>query len=125
VQLAAKVGYVFVATADTDKWPHVAVARTMTPKEDGRIVVGEWFCPETLSNLRSNSHVSIAVWDEKTDTGYQLLGEMEQMMDIGMIDGYTPKMESKWPMPQLESQLVIRVSKVTDFKRAPHSDVEE
>ncbi len=125
VQLATKVGYVFIATADANKWPHVAVARTVVLKEEGRIAVNEWFCPGTMSNLQSNSHVSVVVWDENTDTGYQLLGEMEHMMDIGMIEGYTPEMKSKWPLPQVKSQLVIRVSKVTDFKRAPHSDVEE
>ncbi len=125
VQLAIKVGYVFIATADTNKWPHMAVARTMVLKEEGRIAVNEWFCPATMSNLQSNSHVSVVVWDESKDIGYQMLGEMEHMMDIGMIDGYTPEMKSKWPMPQVESQLVIHVTEVTDFKRAPHSDVEE
>ena len=125
VQLAAKVGYVLIATADINKWPHVAVARTLKLKEEGLIAVHEWFCPGTISNLHSNSHVSVGVWDASTDTGYQLLGEMEHMTDIGMIDGYTPEMKSKGPLPQVESQLLIRVSKVIDFKRAPHSDIEE
>lgn len=125
VQLATRVGYVFIATADANKWPHVAVARTLVLKGEDRIAVNEWFCPGTMSNLQSNSHVSIVVWDKNTDIGYQLVGEMEHMMDIGMIDGYTPEMKSKWPLPQVESQLLIRMSKVTDFKRAPHSDVEE
>lgn len=125
VQLASKVGYVFIATADANRWPHVAVARTLALKEERRIAVREWFCPGTMANLQSNSHISVVVWDENTDTGYQLLGEMEDMTDIGMIDGYTPKMGSKWPLPQVESQLLISVSKVVDFKRAPHSDIEE
>ncbi len=47
------------------------------------------------------------------------------MTDIGIIDGYTPQMKNMRPMPQVESQLVIQVNKVTDFKRAPHSDIEE
>ncbi len=125
VELAVKVGHVFIATSDEEGWPHVAAARTLVLREDGRIDVREWFCPGTMSNLQNNRHVSVVVWEAKSDTGYQLLGEVEQMMDIGMIDGYTPKMESKWPMPQVESQLLVRVSKVTDFKRAPHSDIEE
>ena len=125
LQLANKVGYVFIATADADKWPHLAVARSMVLREKERIAVNEWFCPGTMSNLHINSHVSIVVWDKNTDIGYQLLGEMEQMIDISMIDGYTPKMESKWPLPQVESQLIIRVKRIIDFKRATHSDVEE
>ena len=124
-QLATKVRYVFIATADTNKWPHVAVARTLTLKEEGRITVNEWFCPGTMSNLQSNSHVSVVVWDANTDTGYQLLGEMEHMMDVGMVDGYTPEMQGQRPLPQVESQLLIRVNRVIDFTRAPHSDLEE
>lgn len=81
--------------------------------------------PGNKSNLHANPHVSVIVWDETTDTGYQLLGEMEHMTDIGIIDGYTPQMKNMRPMPQVESQLVIQVNKVTDFKRAPHSDIEE
>ncbi len=47
VQLAAKVGYVFIATADVNKWPHVAVARIVVLKDNDRIAVNEWFCPGT------------------------------------------------------------------------------
>ncbi len=125
VKLAERVGHVFIATSDVEGRPHVAAARMLKLKDDGRIDVREWFCPGTMSNLQNNRHVSIVVWEAASDTGYQLLGEMEDMMDIGMVDGYTPKMESKWPLPQVKSQLLVRVSKVIDFKRAPHSDVEE
>ncbi len=125
VELAAKVGHVFIVTSDADGWPHLAAARRLALKEEGRIAIEEWFCPGTMSNLQDNRHVSIVVWEANGDIGYQLLGEMEHMMDIGMIDGYTPDMKSKWPLPQVESRLVIQVRKVTDFKRAPHSDVEE
>lgn len=125
IELAEKVGHVFIATSDVDGWPHLTAARMLKLREDGRIDVREWFCPGTMSNLQNNRHVSIVAWEASSDTGYQLLGEMEHMMDIGMIDGYTPEMKSKWPLPQVESQLMVRVSKVIDFKRAPHSDVEE
>ena len=124
-KLAEKVGYVLIATADNEGWPHVAAARLLKLKENGRIDVREWFCPGTMSNLNANRRVSVVVWESASDTGYQLLGETEHMMDIGILDGYTPNMEQKWPIPQVESELVIRVSKITDFKRAPHSDIEE
>lgn len=125
VQLAQNVGYVFIATTDADKWPHMAAARTLTLNDDGRIDVNEWFCPGTMSNLQANRHVSVIVWDPATDIGYQLLGDMEYEMDIGMTDGYAPEMKNKSLLPQVKSELVIRVSKITDFKRAPHTDVEE
>jgi hypothetical protein len=125
VELANKVGYVFISTADAGCRPHVAVARTLALKDPGRIEVNEWFCPGTMSNLQKNSHVSIVVWNAKTDTGYQLLGDMEHVADIGMLDGYTPDMKSKFNLPQIKSQLIIKVNKITDFKSAPHTDVEE
>ncbi len=61
VELAAKVGHVFIATSDADGWPHLAAARTLALREDGRIAVSEWFCPGTMSNLQSNRHVSVVV----------------------------------------------------------------
>jgi hypothetical protein len=93
-QLATKVGYVLIATADSDGWPHVAAARTLTLDGEGRVAVNEWFCPGTIANLHSNSRVSIVVWDQKSDTGYQLLGRMERLKDIDMLDGYTPGQRS-------------------------------
>lgn len=125
VRLAEKAGHVFIATSDAEGWPHVAAARIIQLKDNGRIDIREWFCPGTMSNLQNNRHVSVVVWEGKSDTGYQLLGEMEQMMDIGMLNGYTLEMKSKWPLPQVESQLIIHVRKVIDFKLAPHSDMEE
>jgi hypothetical protein len=125
VEMANRVGQVFISTADADGWPHMAAARRIRPGKDARIDVMEWFCPGTMSNLQKNRKVAVVVWDAKEDSGYQVFGEMERMMDIGVIDGYTPSMDQKWPMPQIESQLVVRVTKVTDFKRAPHSDIAE
>ena len=125
VHLANKVGYVFIATADAKKRPHVAVARTLVLKEDGRIAVQEWFCPGTVTNLETNSNVSVIVWDKNTDVGYQMIGKMENLMDMHMTDGYVPNIENKQPLPDVERQILIRLNKVVDFKRAPHSDIEE
>jgi hypothetical protein len=64
------------------------------------------------------------VWDTKTDTGFQLLGRTEAMEELGILDGYVPEIEGKSPLPQIQRQLLVRVSKVIDFKHAPHSDLE-
>ena len=104
-QLANKVGFVFVATADRNKRPHLAVARTIELKEDGRIAVQEWFCPGTMSNLETNSNVSVIVWDKDTDVGYQMIGKMENIIDMHMTDGYFPKIENKQPLPAVERQI--------------------
>ena len=124
-ELAAKVGYVFIVTSDIDGWPHLAAAGTLKLREEGCVTVSEWFCPGTISNLKNNRHTSIVVWEENSDTGYQLLGEMERMKDIGILNGYTPEDKRIAPIPQVESELTIRVRKITDFNRAPHSDAEE
>ena len=124
-ELAKKTGYVFISTADGSGRPHLAVARSLEVSDESRVDVREWFCPGTMANLKDNPRVSVVVWEPAGDTGYQLTGEMERMTDTGVLDGYTAEMDDKWPVPQVESRLVVKVNKVTDFKRAPHSDIEE
>lgn len=84
----------------------------------------EWSCPGTLENLRLNSHVSVVIWDRNVDRGFQLIGETEGVSDIGIAESYSPKAGVK-TSPQADSQLLIKVTKVIDFKRSPHSDIEE
>ncbi len=124
-QLAQKIGYSFVATADTSGRPHVATAGRLALSSEGHIVVAEWFCPGTVANLQVNPRISLVVWDAATDNGYQLIGELEKMKDLGILNGYAPQVEGKSPLPQVERQLLVHVDKIIEFKRAPHSDVEE
>lgn len=124
-QLAAKAGHVFVATADAKGWPHVAAAGRLALTPEGHVIVTEWFCPGTMANLRANPRLSLVVWDSASDVGYQLIGELEEIKDLSMLDGYTPQVESKSPVPQVERQLLVHIDRVIDFKRAPHTDVEE
>lgn len=123
--LAQKLGYVFVATADSAGIPHVAAAAKIKLATQGHITVTEWFCPGTVANLNENKCISIVVWDKDSDKGYQLLGTLEKIEDIGIMDGYAPALETTPPMPQVERQLLIKVEKIIEFKLAPHSDLEE
>ncbi len=120
--LAGMVGHVFVATADDEGVPHVAVAGQLTHAGDGRVAVSAWFCPATLSNLQMNHHIAIVVWDKSKDTGYQLLGGSERIEGIAMMDGYVPSGEEVRPMPQVEREITMRVTKVTGFTHAIHTD---
>lgn len=124
-QLANKVGYVFVATADENKWPHVAAAGRLALTPDRHVIVTEWFCPGTMANLQVNPRLSLVVWDSIVDVGYQLTGKLEEIKDLGMLDGYASQVEAKTLVPQVERQLLIHIDRVIEFKRAPHSDVEE
>jgi hypothetical protein len=126
IDLARKVGHVFVATSDLTGLPHIASASSLALAPDGRVAVAEWFCPGTMRNLGQNRRVAIVVWDAACDVGYQLLGEVEQVNELAMMDGYAPGKENNLPlMPQVERELLTHIDKVLVFSHAPHSDVEE
>lgn len=125
VELATRVGYVFIATADTDCCPHVAAAGRLALASGRQVVVTEWFCPGTIANLQLNPRLSLVVWDSIADVGYQLNGEVAEIKDVGILDGYAPSVETKLLIPQVERRLLVDIDRVTEFKRAPHSDIEE
>jgi len=123
-QLAAKVGHVFIATADSNGQPHIAAAGKLAQTPEKHLMITEWFCPGTLANLQMNSHLSIVVWDPDVDSGYQIIGELEAIKDIGILDGYS-KSQVRPSIPQVERQLLLHVDKILGFKRSPHTDLEE
>jgi len=126
VLLAKNVGRVFVATADSKGLPHVAVAGKITSiSDEKRVAVEAWFCPGTMANLQANRRTSLVIWEPNADHGYQLLGETEKVEDTAIMDGYTPDLEKKEPLPQVERRLLIRVDKIIGFKHSPHTDQEE
>ena len=125
VALAEKVGHVFVATADREGQPHIAAARRLTIMPEGSVEVREWFCPSSVANLKSNLRMSLVVWDMVRDAGYQLSGTLDEMQDVDMLNGYPSQIEREKPIPQVERRLLISVKKTTEFRYAPHSDVEE
>lgn len=124
-ELARRTGHVFVATADAKGMPHIAAASQLEANEGETVTITEWFCPGTVENLQSNDHVAVVVWDEKADRGYQLLGRLEQMKDVGIMNGFAPGVEQMPPLPQVAKELRIHVEKVLDFRLGPHSDEQE
>jgi hypothetical protein len=124
VDLGAKLRLVFVATADAKGSPHIAAAGSISPASKGRVAVDAWFCPGTVANLEQNHHIALVVWDAIGDEGYQLLGEVEEMVEQSIMNGYVPGMEDSTAPPQVERRLLVRVEKVVRFSQAPHSDVE-
>lgn len=124
VRLAEKVEHVLVATSDPGGMPHVTAAGKLELAPQGRVTVTEWFCPGTVANLHTNKCISVVVWAKDSDSGYQLLGRLDKIKDLGVLDGYAPGLEGDPPLPQVEKQLLIEVEKVIEFKLGPHSDVE-
>ncbi len=125
VELAEKLEHVFVATADSSGMPHVAAAAKISQTSEDQVTVVAWFCPGTLANLKNNCRISLVVWDAPVDKGYQLLGQVEKVEEIAMMNGYSPEIDETTVMPQVENRLLVRVDKVIAFSHAPHSDLEE
>ena len=125
VELSEKLEHVFVATADPSGMPHVATAGKLSQTSEGQVTVAAWFCPGTLTNLKNNRKISLVVWDAPVDKGYQLLGLVEKIEEIAMMNGYSPEIDETTVMPQVENRLLVRVDKVIAFSHAPHSDLEE
>jgi hypothetical protein len=125
VTLGTELNNIFVATAAGNGLPHLAAAAGIRLLSEQRVAVEAWFCPGTLQNLETNRSISLVVWDEIGDTGYQLLGEVEEIKELSFMDGYLPKSEDREPEPQVERQLIVLVNKVVHFSHSPHSDVEE
>jgi hypothetical protein len=125
IELAQKLEHVFVATADSSGMPHVAAAGLMRRTSENCVAVSAWFCPGTLANLDHNRSVSLVVWDPPSDAGYQILGEVQEIDEVAMMNGFSPSGGKSPPMPQVEKKLDVRVDRVYCFSHAPHSDTEE
>ena len=125
VDLGKDLQHVFVATADIAGLPHVAAAGRIEQISDEKVAVSAWFCPGTLLNIEQNKRVALVVWDPSSDKGYQILGQIEEVVEKSMMDGYAAKLETTHHLPQVESEFVVKVDKVLQFSNAPHSDVEE
>lgn len=126
VALAQQTGHVLLATVSADGIPHLAAAGPLALDAAGRVLVTEWFCPQTVANLRGPRHpIAIVAWDAARDAGYQLLGVVQGETEVAFLDGYAPRVEAQHPVPQVREQLAVQVERVLDFRLAPHTDREE
>lgn len=120
VKLAEKVQHLLVATVNAQGIPHLATAERMTLEDRDLVAVTAWFCPQTASNVQSNPAISVVVWESIKDHGFQLVGEVEKVVDLAMQNGYIPG--EKVVYPQIERKLMIRVRHILNFSHALHSD---
>ena len=111
VTLPDKLGHNFVATADAQGLPHVAAAAELSSIAEDKVAVSAWFCPGTLANLNYNRLVSLIVWDEAVDIGFQLLGRVDCIGEKSVRHGYSPETEHLAPLPQVEKILEVAVNK--------------
>lgn len=121
-----KAGPVFIATADAKGLPHIAAAGKLAFASSELLTVSGWFCPQTVTNLsQGNYGIAVVTWDAKTDSGFQLLGRLKEMRELGVLDGYAANVESRTALPQVHWELSVQVDKIIEFKHAPHSDIEK
>lgn len=125
VGLAGKMEYLLIGTANKEKEPHIAVATSINTVDDLHVAVSAWFCPTTVINLFENPSVSLVIWDQEGDTGYQLVGASEGVENMAVLGCWTPEIDKQMPVPQIERRVLVRVDRIIDFKHAPHSDIEE
>lgn len=111
---------VFIGTADRGGLPHIASGGQLRLGSDEHLHVVGWYCPTTTRNLEDNRLVSLVVWDPEIDFGYQVLGEVEQILEKASLNGYA--IDEPADLPQMERELVVRVKEVCIFSHAPHTD---
>lgn len=124
LSFAEKLGHIFVATADSKGSPHIAAAGKLALDSSGLVAVSAWFCPGTVANLSENRGIALVVWDAKKDIGFQMLGKVKEIQELGVLDGYAPAVEAKMRLPQVQRKLLVELDKIIEFKHAPHSDIE-
>ena len=120
VQLAGTVRHLFVATVNEEGTPHLATAEHITLEDWDLVTLTAWFCPQTAKNVQTNPALSVVVWDRDRDVGFQLTGEVEQVVEVTMSNGYIPGESVVYP--QIERKLIIRVRQILNFGHAMHRE---
>lgn len=124
IEMAKKVGYVFLTTADGQGNPHLSIVQPISVDQLNRLKLMAWLCQNALNNLQENTKVSLVVWDPVQDAGYQLPGVMDDIEQVAQLNGYAAGLEEKKHFPQIEWRILVRIEKVLNFQKAPHIDVE-
>lgn len=123
VTLSQEMGHILVATADNGGLPHMAAAGPLLllPAEK-QVAFEAWSCPHTVSNLSTNRWMALVTWDSKADAGFQILGRVEDVEDMALLDGYAPQLGDEDSVPQAKKRFALRVDKIIRFHRVAHSD---
>lgn len=114
----------YVATSNQGGEVHLAVAKDLVFLPDNEhIAFKSWFCKRTIENIQKNPNISIAIYDAKSDTGYQIIGKAVSKSVVAVLNGYAPELEKvEKEYPQEEYQLKIKIINIMDLHRMTHSD---
>jgi hypothetical protein len=122
VRFGQDLSHIMITTADRTGLPHVAAAGEVNVDAAGLLYVTGWYCPTTVENLQDNRLVSLVIWDPEADIGYQVTGEVEDIREKAVLNGYGPEADESSSMPQVERELHVRAKEVFLFCHAPHTD---
>ena len=113
----------YVATSDKNGYPHLAVEKGLKVLEEKYLGFSAWFCNKTVENLCNNPKITIAIFDPLLKKGYQFSGEVIEIKEGAMLNGFSPELEKKErEFPQVERRLKIKIDEVLDFSTGAHSD---
>lgn len=118
----AKSVVAYVASADEEGRPHLAVSRLIRVLDDQHVAFTAWFCPRTAENVSRNPAVSVAVWDSVADHGYQIVGRVSDSSIVAVVDGWSGDERSASAAPQEERKLTVKVEQIMEFKTGVHTD---
>ncbi len=119
-----RVALFYVATSNQKGEVHLAVAKDLIFLPDNEhIAFKSWFCTKTIENIQKNPNVSIAIYDAKSDTGYQIIGKAVSRTVVAVLNGYAPELEKiEKEYPQEEYELKIKIINIMELHRVVHSD---
>ena len=120
--LLETIPYIFVSTADSSGQPHMAIGEQVTVSGDSLLIFENWFCPSTLQNITSNTHVSVVAVEPDTGKGYQMIGSVVRSADTAFLNGYDPSVNLP-ETPQVLTRFTVKVDKILEFSTGIHSDI--
>ena len=113
---------VLLTSVSADGTPHVSSATRLVAAGEGCVQLTSFFCPATIENIRSRSKVAVVVMDPWEGDGYQLTGEVAEIEELGVLDGYDPQLEDQPRVPQVQRRLTVRVARALLYSSRPHDD---
>ena len=124
VELGQSGQRVLIGTANRKMEPHIAAGAKIELVDDIHVMVSDWFCRTTVSNLLENPSVCLVAMDPGNDIGYQLIGVSEQIENMAVLGCWTPEVDAKASMPQVERRVLVMIYSVLEFRQGPHTDSE-
>lgn len=120
--LVEKGSHILIASVDRDGLAHMASVRDLRLSSEQRIVLTEWFCSTTMANLAQNPHLAVLIWHEKSDIGYQLVGELVQISNLSVMNGFSSDV-SDYAGPRVKRELELEIEQVLDYSHGIHQDL--